>query len=309
MRKIVVTGAAGLVGQNLVARLKSRPDLELIGIDKHPANVRLFREVHPQVRIIEADLSVPGAWSDSFAGADTVVVNQAQIGGLFEPEYEANNVTATRQILAAAAAHAVPYFVGISSSVVNSSADDFYTRSKTAQERLFDASPIAHVSLRPTLMFGWFDRKHLGWLRRFMDRTPVFPIPGDGRFMRQPLYVGDFVSIIVAAIEHRKTGTYDISGLEQITYGDLIAMIHDIVKPRARIVHIPYTMFWALLWLYARVDRNPPFTTGQLEALVIPETFPVIDWPAQFGVTATPLRRALSETYLDPEFSGITLSF
>jgi len=309
MRKIVITGAAGLVGQNLVARLKSRPDLELIGIDKHPANVRLFREVHPQVRIIEADLSGQGAWSDSFAGADTVVINQAQIGGLFEPEYEANNVTATRQILAAAAAHAVPYFVGISSSVVNSSADDFYTRSKTAQERLFDASPISHVTLRPTLMFGWFDRKHLGWLRRFMDRTPVFPIPGNGRFMRQPLYVGDFVSIIVAAIEHRKTGTYDISGLEQITYGDLIAMIHDIVKPRARIVHIPYAMFWALLWLYARVDRNPPFTTGQLEALVIPETFPVIDWPSQFGVTATPLRRALTETYLDPELSKITLSF
>ena len=35
MRKIVITGAAGLVGQNLVARLKSRPDLELVGIDKH----------------------------------------------------------------------------------------------------------------------------------------------------------------------------------------------------------------------------------------------------------------------------------
>jgi len=309
MRKIVITGAAGLVGQNLVARLKSRPDLELVGIDKHPANVRLFREVHPQVRIIEADLSEPGAWSDSFAGADTVVVNQAQIGGLFEPEYEANNVTATRLILAAAALHSVPYFVGMSSSVVNSSADDFYTRSKTAQERLFDASAVSHVILRPTLMFGWFDRKHLGWLRRFMDRAPVFPIPGDGRFMRQPLYVGDFVSIIVAAIEHRKTGTYDISGLEQITYGDLIAMIHDIVKPRARIVHIPYAMFWALLWLYARVDKNPPFTTGQLEALVIPETFPVIDWPSEFGVTATPLRRALTETYLDPELSMITLSF
>jgi nucleoside-diphosphate-sugar epimerase len=38
MRKIVITGAAGLVGQNLVARLKSRPDLELVGIDKHPAH-------------------------------------------------------------------------------------------------------------------------------------------------------------------------------------------------------------------------------------------------------------------------------
>jgi nucleoside-diphosphate-sugar epimerase len=238
-----------------------------------------------------------------------VVVNQAQIGGLFPAEFEANNVTATRHILAAAELHAVPYLVGMSSSVVNSSADDFYTRSKTAQERLFDSCRIPHVTLRPTLMFGWFDRKHLGWLRRFMDRAPLFPVPGNGQFTRQPLYVGDLVSIIIAAIEQRKTGTFDISGLEQIAYGDLIAMIHEIVEPRARIVHIPYALFWALLWLYARIDKNPPFTTGQLEALVIPETFPVIDWPGEFGITATPLRQAMRETYLDPAHSKITLSF
>lgn len=309
MRKIVITGAAGLVGQNLVARLKSRPDLELVGIDKHAANVALFRQVHPEVRIIEADLAEPGAWSDCFSGADTVVINQAQIGGLFGEEFEANNVTATRHILAAIERHAVPYFVGISSSVVNSAADDFYTRSKTAQEKLFDASPVPHVTLRPTLMFGWFDRKHLGWLRRFMDRAPVFPIPGDGKFDRQPLYVGDFVSIIIAATEQRKAGTFDISGLEQISYGDLIGLIQEIVKPHARIVHIPYAMFWALLWLYAKFDKNPPFTTGQLEALVIPETFPVIDWPGEFGVKPTALRRALTETFLDPELSKIVLSF
>ncbi len=309
MRKIVITGAAGLVGQNLVARLKSRNDLELVGIDKHQANVRLFREVHPGVRIIEADLAKAGPWADCFAGADTVVVNQAQIGGLSAEEFEANNVTATKEILSAIRTHAVPYFVGMSSSVVNSAADDFYVRTKTAQERLFAASDVPHVLLRPTLMFGWFDRKHLGWLRRFMDRTPVFPVPGNGRFMRQPLYVGDLVSIVVASIEQRKTGTFDISGLEQIAYGDLIAMVHNIVKPRARIVHIPYAMFWALLWLYARFDKDPPFTTRQLEALVIPELFPVIDWPNEFGIAATPLRRALSETYLNPEFSSITLSY
>lgn len=158
-------------------------------------------------------------------------------------------------------------------------------------------------------MFGWFDRKHLGWLRRFMDRTPVFPIPGNGNFMRQPLYVGDLVSIIVASIEQRKSGVFDVSGLEQISYGNLIGMIHEIVRPRARIIHIPYAAFWLLLWLYARVDRNPPFTTGQLEALVIPETFPVVDWPREFSVASTPLRKALTETFLDPEFSSVTLSF
>src|SRR3974390_21689 len=267
MPKIVVTGAAGLVGQNLVARLKARNDLQLVGIDKHQANVRLFRRIHPETQIIEADLSSPGEWMNQFSGADAVIINQAQIGGLNPLEFEANNVTATKQILSAVDANRVPYFVGISSSVVNSRADDLYTRSKSAQERLFDASTVPHVILRPTLMFGWFDRKHLGWLRRFMDRTPLFPIPGKGNYGRQPLYVGDFVSIIVAAVDRKKTGTFDISGLEQIAYADLIGLIPKIVKPRARVVHIPYSMFWFLLWLYARIDRNPPFTTNQLEAL------------------------------------------
>ncbi|WFU14583.1 NAD-dependent epimerase/dehydratase family protein [Bradyrhizobium sp. CB3481] len=309
MRKIIITGAAGLVGQNLVARLKSRNDLELVGIDKHKANIRLFRETHLNVPIIEADLALPGSWIDSFADGDTVVINQAQIGGRRYQDFEANNVTATRNVLAAMRVHSVPYFVGVSSSVVNSKADDFYTRSKKAQEGLYVASDLPHVILRPTLMFGWFDRKHLGWLRHFMDRTPIFPIPGSGKFTRQPLYVGDFVSVIIAAIEHRKTGTFDISGLDKIFYRDLIVMIHEIVKPRSRIIQIPYTFFWALLWLYEKINRNPPFTTTQLEALVIPETFPVIDWPKEFGARATPLERALTETYLDPAYSSITLAF
>ena len=227
----------------------------------------------------------------------------------YENAFWENNVEASKHILAAAEAHAVPYFVGISSSVVNSTADDFYTRTKTAQEKIFDASPVPHIVLRPTLMFGWFDRKHLGWLRRFMDRALVFPIPGDGNFTRQPLYVGDFVSIILAAIGRRVTGTYDISGLEQISYGDLIRTVHAIVEPRARIVHIPYRLFWLLLWIYARFDKNPPFTTRQLEALVIPETFPVIDWPEIFGIKATPLRSALEETYLDPDYGRVVLEF
>ncbi len=309
MRKIVITGVAGLVGQNLVARLKDRADLTLVGIDKHPANAALFRKVHPSVELIEADLSRPGSWSEAFAGADAVVINQAQIGGLFEAEFVANNVTASEHILAAIEAHKVPYFVGISSSVVNSVADDFYTRTKTAQEKLYDASAVDHAVLRPTLMFGWFDRKHLGWLRRFMDQTPLFPIPGSGNYDRQPLYVGDFVSIIAACIEQRATGTYDISGLEQLTYGKLIETMHRIVKPRARLVHIPYSLFWGLLWTYALVNKNPPFTTRQLEALVIPETFPVIDWPGTFGVKSTPLERALAETYLDPAYGRVVLEF
>lgn len=308
-RKIIITGAAGLVGQNLVARLKGKPGISIVGIDKHPTNTELLRRLHPEIEVIQADLAVPGAWTDAFADADAVVVNQAQIGGLDESQFIANNITATEAVVAAMQQYQTPYFAHISSSVVNSRADDFYTRSKTAQERFVDTVAIPHVVLRPTLMFGWFDRKHLGWLRRFMDRTPIFPIPGDGKFLRQPLYAGDFTAVIAASLDRRITGTYDISGVELIDYGDLMGLIHDIVRPKARILHIPYGLFWLLLFVYGKFSRNPPFTTRQLEALVIPETFPITDWPEGFGVTPTPLRQALEETFCDPRHAATVLDF
>ncbi len=308
MKTVVVTGAAGLVGQNLIPRLKARGHA-VIGIDKHPTNTQRLRELHPDITVIEADLSRPGPWMDALAGADAVVINQAQIGGLNRAEFVANNVTATMRIVDAMRLHNVPHAVAISSSVVNSRAQDFYVETKTAQERFIDTLDIPHVVLRPTLMFGWFDRKHLGWLRRFMDRAPVFPVPGDGKFRRQPLYAGDFSAIIASAIETRITGAYDISGRTEIDYIDIIRQIKAVTGAKAAILKIPYGLFHALLWTYARLDKNPPFTVNQLRALVIPEVFPVIDWPAIFGVKETPLREAFEETYLDPRYGAMVLDF
>lgn len=308
MKTIIVTGAAGLVGQNLIPRLKAQ-GYAVIGIDKHKTNTARLRELHPDITVIEEDLSEAGPWMDAFAGADAVVINQAQIGGLNRAEFVANNVTATERIVDAMRMHNVPYAVAISSSVVNSRAKDDYVETKTAQERFIDTLEIPHVVLRPTLMFGWFDRKHLGWLRRFMDRAPVFPVPGNGKFRRQPLYAGDFSSIIASAIETRITGTYDISGRTEIDYIDMIRAIKNVTGARATIIKIPYGLFYALLWTYARFDKNPPFTVNQLEALIISELFPTIDWPTLFGVKEIPLREAFEETYLDPRYGAMVLDF
>jgi nucleoside-diphosphate-sugar epimerase len=183
-------------------------------------------------------------------------------------------------------------------------------RSKDAQEKLVVGSGLPAVVLRPTLMFGWFDRKHLGWLARFMQKAPLFPIPGSGRYLRQPLYAGDFCDIIMACIAQRPAGkAYNISGQEKIDYIDLIRAVREACGARAPIVRIPYSLFWAMLYVYALFDRDPPFTTTQLEALVTPDVFEVIDWPGIFGVKATPLQTALAETYRHPTYSQIVLEF
>jgi nucleoside-diphosphate-sugar epimerase len=307
--RIAVTGAAGLVGMNLIPRLKARGVANILGIDKHPANTAILRRLHPDIQTIEADLARDDGWQEATAACDAIVISHAQIGGAKAAAFQRNNVTATQRLLDVACRRG-SYLVHLSSSVVESIAVDWYTESKKAQERLVAESGLPFVTLRPTLMFGWFDRKHIGWLARFMQRVPVFPVPGRGQYIRQPLYAGDLCNIIVSCLEKRPSGVaYNISGREKIAYIDLMRMVKEIAGARTTIVKIPYRSFWLLLWLYALFDRDPPFTTRQLDALIKPDLFEVIDWPGTFTVQATPLREALEETFRHPIYSSIVLEF
>ena len=309
-RRIVIPGGAGLVGQNLVVRLKQRGYNNLLVIDKHRANLATLARLHPDVQTELADLSMPGDWQKLLPDADVVVLLQAQIGGNSLAEFDRNNVAATRHILASIRRDKPPYLVHVSSSVVESVADDFYSSTKRAQEQLIAGSGLSCPILRPTLMYGWFDRKHLGWLSRFMKKVPVFPIPGGGHYMRQPLYVGDLCQIIISCIENRTPGgIYNISGQQKIDYIDIIRAIKRTTASRAMIVHIPYALFYFLLQIWALFDKNPPFTTQQLAALCADDEFEVIDWPTIFGVRATPFEQALDETFNHSTYSKVVLEF
>lgn len=310
-RKIVLPGGAGLVGQNLIARLKAKGYDNIVVLDKHHANLTILRQVQPDITAEYADLAEPGNWRRHIEDADVVVMLQAQIGGNDYQEFVRNNVDSTRHILdTMKSCTTLPYLVHISSSVVESVADDFYTQTKKEQERMVLESGIACPVLRPTLMFGWFDRKHLGWLSRFMKRVPVFPIPGHGRYMRQPLYAGDFCNIIISCIENKaKNGVYNISGHQKVDYIDIIREIKRATKAKTLIARIPYSLFYSLIYVWGLFDKNPPFTTQQLAALSAKDEFEVIDWPGIFGVPCTPFHGAIDETFNNPTYAKVVLEF
>ena len=308
--RIVITGGAGLIGQNLVVGLLEKSYRDLTVIDKSHKNLAILSSLHPAIHAIEADLACSGDWGKLLGAAQVVIILHAQIGGLQEQEFQRNNIEATRLVVDALADNPDCYIVQVSSSVINSRADDFYTRSKLEQEKLITASAHSWLVLRPTLMFGWFDRKHFGWLSRFMSRSPVFPVPGNGLYLRQPLYARDFCSIIMSAIEHRPCGEcVNISGKEKVSYLDIVKTIKRVSGSRSLVLPIPYTLFHWLLTIYAWFDHDPPFTVSQLEALVIDETFEDVDWEARFAVPATPLLEALEQTFKNPRYSQVVLEF
>jgi nucleoside-diphosphate-sugar epimerase len=308
--RIILPGGAGLVGQNLILRLKERGYTDLVVLDKHVENLEILRTLHQDVTAVVADLAEPNGWAQWLEGANAVVMLQAQIGSPKLEPFIRNTIVSTRNVLEAIKRFEIPYTVHIGSSVVNSVARDYYTDTKREQEQMVLASGVECVILRPTLMFGWFDRKHLGWLSRFMHRVPVFPIPGTGHFMRQPLYVGDFCNVIISCIESRiKGATFDITGLERIDYVDIIREVQRVTRARCSIVGVPYGLFYVLLKIYSLFDNDPPFTAQQLKALVAGDEFDVIDWQGIFQVRATPFAKAIDETFNDPNYSKIVLRF
>ncbi|MGH8557628.1 MAG: NAD-dependent epimerase/dehydratase family protein [Methylococcales bacterium] len=303
-KKIVITGGAGLAGQNLVLMLREQGFSNLCAIDKHASNLQLLSRLNPGVRAVCADIAQSGPWDDEFSGCDIAIVLHAQITAKDSQPFVRNNIDASKAVFETLRQHLVPYVIHISSSVVNSFADDDYTNTKKAQEKLFLDSGLNGCVLRPTLMYGWFDPKHFGWLSRFMEKAPLFPIPGSGRYMRQPLYERDFCRAIIWCIENRpERKIYDLVGQERIDYIDIIRAIRQVKGLNIPIVKIPCRLFEWLLRIYALFSDKPPFTASQLKALTAGDDFKGVDIEKTFGFKPTPFAEGIRETFCHPVYS------
>ena len=311
--KVFLPGGAGLVGLNLIALLqRTHPEWQLLVVDKKREAVAIAQKIFPSVTFIQEDLTQTSEqqWPLAIRGCDACVMLQAEIGNTDPTQFQRNNVITTEVVIQQLRLAGIHRLVHVSSSVVQSVATDLYTQTKRRQEELVQQHWPDAVVLRPTLMFGWFDRKHLGWLARFMQKLPLFPIPGSGRFIRQPLYVGDFCALIQRCLEDPVLqGTYDITGLEKVSYLSLMRQLRTAVQARTWIIHLPIPLFGWLLQLWALISRQPAFTRSQLKALTAGDEFKLIDWPRIFSVTPTPLSEALRITYQDPRYSKVEIPF
>jgi len=290
-----------MVGQSLVPRLVARGDA-VVALDKHAVNLDILAGRAPGVRARVADLAEPGPWRDDLRGADAVIDLKAQITAPEVGPHRRNNVEATRQVLEACRAAAVPHLVYLSSSVVISVADDFYTRTKREGEEAVRSSGVPHTVLRPPLMYGPGDVKHLGRVLALMERFPLLPLPGDGRYMRQPLYVGDLCGVILAALERPPTGAvHNVIGHERIDFVELLRRIRALRGVRCALLPVPLPLFRLAVALQARLARKPTFTREQLDALVAGDDFPVEDWAGTFGVPYTPFDAIAPQVYRSPD--------
>ena len=294
-KKVVVCGGGGFVGFNLIPFLKKEYK-EIVVIDKHENNTKYLQHLHKNITCVVSDLAeIDSQWADTFKGADSIIQVNAQISATSRDPFERNNILATENIIKVMKKHKLKYIVHVSSAAVDSvRLDDYAETKKIGQDRV-TKSGITYSVLKPSFMFGLFDNKNVGWLINFMKKMPMFPIPGNGKYPRQPVFVEDFGQILThLSLKKPKNKIYPING-EVITFIDMVKEIRRSRKLTSLLVFLPIWLFIFLMQVYNFILRKKDFTPDQVRSLSSGDIFEDFPWWDEFGIKKTSFKTGLKK--------------
>ncbi|MFC2026553.1 NAD-dependent epimerase/dehydratase family protein [Chloroflexota bacterium] len=284
---VVVTGAAGHAGANLIRALlaQSRPVRPLVHVDRQVVE-------GPGVEVVEGDICDPDSLVNAFKGAGAVYHLAAHISISKDDRHllEAVNVTGTRNVVEACLRCGVRRLVHFSSihtmtqSLADTPLDESHPLVESAHYPLYDRSKAAAekevrkgiengldaIIISPTAIIGPYDHRpsHFGeaLLRMANGRLPAL-VPGGFNWVD----VRDVVNGAMRAEERAPTGAkYILSGHW--------ASLCDVAMMVEQITGVPAPGFVCPMWL-ARIGapvitafdrlarRRPLYTSVSLEIL------------------------------------------
>lgn len=248
-RRVLVTGATGLLGSHLIERLRARGD-QARALVRPSSDARFLDELG--VEVVRGDLTDPAACDRALDGVGVVFHCAAKVGdwGSWR-EFQVGCMDATRTLAEAAVRAGVGRFVHVSStSAYGHPTDreepitedhplgenvwllDYYTRSKVECERLLwemsNAGRLPLTVIRPSWLFGERDRTTIPRLIQEF-RWKRVSIVGKGDNPLSAVYAGVVAdAAILAADDPGSAGeAYNITSHEPITQREFLDMLAD----------------------------------------------------------------------------------
>lgn len=180
----------------------------------------------------------------------------------------ADAIENSRILFSAAARARVERIVHV--SIANPSIDSPlpYFRGKALVETTLAQSGLRHSIVRPTWIFGG-ERdvltNNIAWILR---RTPVFALPGSGRYLVQPVHVDDLARICIEAAVSDRDLVIDAAGPETMSFRELVALIRSAVNTRSPIIRIPPTLMAAAARGLGLLVRDVVLTPDEIRGLM-----------------------------------------
>lgn len=285
---IMIAGGAGFVGSNLIRVLYNQNYnmKNITVIDKEGKGLDYINNYG--VNVFRADLADKGEWFDEFKGKDIIINLAAQISSPNPELFYRNNIVATKNLLEAANKANVKRIIHFSSAAVLSVRKDDYAKTKIEGEELVKKSGIEYCIIQPSLMYGPTDDKNIGYLINFAKKIPCFPIPGHGKWPRQPIYIDDICHLIISIINkfpHNKI--YSVNGKEIIYFRDMIKIVLEQLDGFKFRIFLPVSVFKLLMMSYQKLMGSTQFTSDQVDSLTAEEVFSNYAWWEEFNIDVT----------------------
>jgi len=228
---ILVTGATGFVGRHLVRRLCSAG--QRVRCLVRPGSPGL-EWLQPQpVEIVPGHLVEAGAVAAACRGVRKIIHLAAPIHEGRDAVVERVDREGMALLIDGAQAARVERVVMVSPLGTGSSSTLPFLRSRGHAEDLLRDSGVSFIILQSSLMFGLGDRLISGTIR-LLQRTGLVLIPGTGKTMLQPIWVGDVVSCLLRSLNGEEVldRTIPIGGPQHLTYEEIVDQV-------ARMLNIP----------------------------------------------------------------------
>jgi len=252
--KVLVTGGAGFTGSRLVPLLLAAGHEVRCFVRPTTQLVRLPVE---EIELAEGSFEETASIEAALDGVD-VLINVASLGfGNGPALVESIKSSGVRRAL----------FVSTTSIFTKLNVPSKAVR--IVAENAIRKSGLDYTIIRPTMIYGGPDDRNMCRLIAFLRRYPVIPVFGSGRYLLQPVFVGDVAAAAVAAaFEDRCIGReYNISGAEPLSYNEVIATICRLVGKRRMPLHLPASMIIAMLQIVEATGIKLPVKAEQVQRL------------------------------------------
>lgn len=286
MSRILVTGAAGMLGAHLTARLVAEGH-QVNGVDLRPGAV-------PEARHSIADVRDPAAIRRACRGVDAVVHCAAALPSYAADQIRSVIVDGTTTVLTAARDSGVERFVHISSTAVYGlpkivpttehhprEPTDTYSRAKVAAEQVcerFRADGMCLPILRPKTFLGPGRLGLFSMLFEWADEGRHFPVLGKGDVRIQMFDMDDLLEGVLAALRAEPevaNDTFNLAATEFGTLREQFQAVLDAAGHHRRVKSIPTAPALAILTVLERTRLSPVY--GRLLHKLRADSFVSID--------------------------------
>ncbi|TVT79565.1 SDR family oxidoreductase [Pseudomonas sp. H3(2019)] len=326
MRSTFVTGATGLLGNNLVRELVAGGYEVKALVRSRAKGEQQFKNL-PGVRLIVGDMADVDAFAASMQGCDTVFHTAAFFrdnykGGSHWEALERINVTGTRRLLEHAYAAGVRSFIHTSSIAVldgapgtsidetcqrdEADADDYY-RSKILADRVVLSFLEDHPDLHACMVLpGWM------WGPADIGPTSSGQLLNDVVRNKLPGLVPGSFSVVdardvalaqIAAAQHGRRGERYLAAGRHMTMAELVPLLGKVAGVKTPLRQLPLPLLYALAFtqeLYARLTGKPILLSMATVRLMVREAgrthFNPRKSEQELGLRFRPVEQTLTDT-------------